>query len=290
LKSHGSLAPSALALALLAGAPVGAAPPARVETVAFESRLVGAKLPYDVVLPADYAAAPSKRYPVLYLLHGLTDHHSTWLERTNLVEHSAAVPLILVTPEGQEGWYTDSATVPAEKFESYLLEELIPDVARRYRTIEEGYARGVAGQSMGGYGAIKLALKHPDEFAFAASMSGALGAARYSDADFGGWEPVVRSIRRTFGPADSRTRAENDLFALLGARTEKEVASLPFLYLDCGNGDDLAAANHAFAGLLREKHVAHEYRQVPGDHNWDLWDVQVRDVLAIAARKLPRRP
>ena len=186
-------------------APADSAP--RVETVSFKSAMTGMSLPYSVVLPVDYASSPSTRYPVLYLLHGLSDHSSTWLQRTNLVDHAAPYGLIIVAVEGNNGWYTDSATAPTEKYESYLLQELIPDVQSRYRTIEEGYARGLAGQSMGGYGSLKIGLKHPDEFAFAASLSGALRAARYTEKDGGGWDLVWQSIRRAFGPCCRAARS-----------------------------------------------------------------------------------
>lgn len=259
----------------------------RIETVPFKSGMTGLSLPYSVVLPVDYATSASTRYPVLFVLHGLSDHHSMWLARTNLAEYAAPYGLILVTIEGNNGWYTDSATAPSEKYESYLLQELIPDVQSRYRTIEEGYARGLAGQSMGGYGSLKIALKHPDEFAFAASMSGALRAARYTEKDGGGWDLVWQSIQHAFGPVGSPAREANDLFAI--ARAARPDQGLPFLYLDCGTEDDLVQQNQAFAALLVEKKIAHEYREVPGVHNWDLWDRQVREVLKVAAQKLPRR-
>ena len=263
--------------------------PGRVETVAFKSAILGESLPYHVILPVDYATSPAKRYPVLYLLHGLSDHASTWIERTNLVEHAAPYALILATPEGGNGWYTDSASAASERYESYLMEEVIPDVQRRYRTVEEGYARGIAGQSMGGYGALKLALKHPEEFAFAASMSGALNAARYGDADTGGWELISQSIRHAFGAPDSPTRAANDVFALVRAMKKGPHPGLPYLYLDCGSEDALLGQSRAFSELLLEKGIAHEYHQVPGVHNWDLWDRRIREVLRVASEKLPRR-
>ncbi len=273
--------------AMLAAEAVHGESAARVETVPFKSAMMGLSLPYNVVLPVDYASSPSTRYSVLYLLHGLSDHSSTWLQRTNLVDHAAPYRLIIVAVEGNNGWYTDSATVPTEKYESYLLEELIPDVQSRYRTIEEGYARGLAGQSMGGYGSLKIGLKHPDEFAFAASLSGAVRAARYTEKDGRGWDLHWPSIRRAFGPADSPTRESNDLFAI--ARAAVPARGLPYLYLDCGTEDDLVGPNEAFAALLVEKKIVHEYREVPGVHNWDLWDRQIRDVLKLAAQKLPRR-
>ena len=275
-------------LALAAG-PLRADGPTRVETVSFKSTLVGQTLPYNVVLPSDYAQSPDTRYPVLYLLHGLSDHYSTWVLHTNLVEHAARHRVIVVTPEGNNGWYTDSATVAKDKYESYLLEELIPHVQSRYRTLEDGYARGVAGLSMGGYGALKLALKHPDEFAFAASMSGALGAAQFTEKDGGGWPLVWESILQAFGPLGSSTREANDLFGLVKGMSDERVRGLPYLYLDCGTDDGLVRSNLALAGLLTEKRIPHEYRQQPGVHNWELWDKQIREVLELASQKLPRR-
>lgn len=278
------------ALALVATpAALRAASSERVETVAFKSAMLGAAKPYRVILPVEYATSPSTRYPVLYLLHGLSDNSATWTERTNVVDAAAGHRFIVVMPEGDVGWYTDSATVPAERYESYLLEELIPDVQKRYRTIEEGYARGIAGLSMGGYGSLKMALKHPDEFALAASMSGSVNAARYTDQDAAGWDLHARSIASSFGPPDSPTRAANDLFALLRARAPGRPATFPYLYLDCGTEDALVVANRNFAALLTEKQLVHEFHEVPGIHNWDLWEKRIRVIFALADEKLPRR-
>jgi S-formylglutathione hydrolase FrmB len=268
--------------------PALAAASARVETVAFQSATFAAVKPYYVILPADYAAATSTRYPVLYLLHGLSDHASTWSERTNVADHALGHRFIVVMPEGDNGWYTDSATAPRERYESYLFEEVIPDVQKRYRTIEEGYARGVAGLSMGGYGALKLALKRPDEFALAASMSGALEAARYDENSGGGWDLIPQSIARVFGAKDSKTRDANDLFAL--ARDVSVVGpSFPYLYLDCGTEDRYVDVNRRFTALLLEKKIPHEFHELPGVHNWDFWDRRIREIFEVADAKLPRR-
>ncbi len=265
------------------------APGKRVETVLFKSPSMGAVLPYDVVLPPDYASSVGTRYPVLYLLHGLSDHHGAWTTRTNLVDHASRYRLIIVTPEGNNGWYTDSATIPSARYGSYLLDELVPDVQKRYRTIEEGYARGIAGLSMGGYGALKLALSHPDEFAFAASLSGALNAARYDGegrprlaARVGDDPRRFRSHRQRHPcgqrPLCARPRAPR-------GTSRAEAVSLRRVR----NGRRLLAENLAFARLLAEKKIAHEYRHLPGVHNWELWDQQIQEVLKVSAQKMPRR-
>jgi putative tributyrin esterase len=279
----------AVALILLAPAKAGSAQRgarATVETVQFHSTLVGKTLPYNVVLPADYRVSRNTRYPVLYLLHGLTGHYSDWLTRSNVADYASKYRLIVVMPEGNNSWYTDSATAPSEKYESYFIKELMPDVEKRFRTIESRYGRGVAGLSMGGYGALKLGLKYPATFAFAGSMSGALRPASWTEEELKDFKPIRDSVFGVFGPMGSDTRKANDIHQLARNATAARISALPYFYLDCGTEDVLANDNAQFAALLHEKKIAHEYRQLPGNHNWQYWDQQVQEVLEIAADKL----
>jgi S-formylglutathione hydrolase FrmB len=265
--------------------------PRRYETVQFESKLVGAPLPYNVILPADYRsdAAKQRRYPVVYLLHGLMGGADNWVsDRAHLADHAAQYPFIIVVPEGRNAWYTDSATVPAEKFESYFVRELIPDVDARFRTLASREGRAVAGLSMGGYGSLKFGLKYPALFAFAGSLSGALGAASWLP-DEKMLEFVRPSIARVYGPAsepDNETRKANDIFRMVRELTPEQIKSLPFIYLDCGTEDFLIEVNRNFSGLLVEKKVPHEFRQLPGGHTWPYWDRQVQEILKLAAARL----
>ena len=258
----------------------------RVETVQFQSKLVNAKLPYNVILPVDYDSSPTTRYPVLYLLHGLTGHYSDWVARTNVADYAADYPLIIVMPEGNDGWYTDSATVETDKYESYILKELIPDVQQRYRTIEARYGRAVAGLSMGGYGSIKFGLKSPSTFVFAGSMSGAVSVTRLSEKDTGasGWAKSMQ----LFGSLESETRKANDLIQIINQLAPARIGSLPFFYFDCGTEDSplIAPYNRELAALMSEKKIPHEYRELPGDHSWAYWDKQVREVLVLASQRL----
>jgi S-formylglutathione hydrolase FrmB len=260
----------------------------RVRTVQFESKLVGKTLPYNVVLPVDYdkPAARSMHYPVLYLLHGLFGHYDNWTTHTKLPDYASQYRVIVVTPEGGDGWYTDSATVPSDKYETYVIEELIPDVQRRYRTIEAREGRAVAGLSMGGYGALKFGVKYPQTFVFAASLSGALGAASWTHADLGGLEAIWQTLVPVFGSQDSGARAANDLHKLYGELTPDRVAALPYIYLDCGTEDPLLQTNRSFVETLLTRKIPHEYRQLPGKHEWSYWDMQVQEVLRIAAKRL----
>jgi len=155
-----------------------------VQTIQLQSKLVNTTLSYNVILPPDYRTSSATRYPVLYLLHGFGGHYSDWVTRTNVADYAAQYRLIVVTPEGNNGWYTDSASTATDKYEGYILKELIPDVEKRFRTIESRYGRGIAGLSMGGYGALKFGLKSPGTFAFAGSISGAVAVPSWTEDDY----------------------------------------------------------------------------------------------------------
>jgi S-formylglutathione hydrolase FrmB len=262
----------------------------RVETIQFKSKLTGKTLPYSVVLPPDYEQRKRKDqsgYPVLYLLHGLTGHYSDWLAKTKLREYAAQYRLIIVTPEGNDGWYTDSAIVAADKYETYILQELMPDVESRFRALKNRQGRAIAGLSMGGYGALKFGVKYPDKFIFAASMSGALDVATRPESYLRfKWEAMRVSVEQTFGPPDNPTRADNDLYKLFRNLPAERLASLPFIYLDCGTEDGLVAPNRELATILLERKIPHEFRQLPGKHNWEYWGAQVQEVLKMAAQKM----
>jgi S-formylglutathione hydrolase FrmB len=258
---------------------------ASVETIQFQSKLVNTTLPYNVILPPGYRAATT-RYPVLYLLHGWGGHYTDWLTRTNVADYAARYRMIIVMPEGNDSWYVDGAAGINDKYESYILKELMPDVDKRYRTIQSRYGRAVAGLSMGGYGAIKYGLKYPATFVFAASMSGAFGATRYAEKEMA--SPNLEPFMKTFGPVGSETRKANDIFEITKALTPARIAALPYFYFDCGTED---AAQHfdrnrELSALFLEKKIPHEYRELPGNHSWQYWNQQVQEVLQIAAEKL----
>ena len=245
------------------------------------------------VSPGFYSAiraSSATRYPVLYLLHGFGGHYSDWVTHTNVADYAAQYRMIVVMPEGNNGWYTDSTSVANDKYESYILKELIPDVQKRYRTIEARYGRAVAGLSMGGFGALKFGLKSPDSFVFVGSLSGALAAPAWTEDDLKNLKAIRDSVFGVFGPIASETRKANDIYEIARGLSAGRLGGLPYFYLDCGTEDFLIGLNQQFAALLREKKIPHEYRELPGDHNWAYWDRQVPEVLEIAAQKmrLPR--
>lgn len=265
-----------------------ASPQSRVETVDFKSELVGKQLPYRVVLPVGYddVMTRSRKYPVIYLLHGLFGDHTNWTEHTKLVQYASSYDLIVVTPEGENGWYTDSATMPSAKFESYIIKELIPDVQRRFRVLDARESRAIAGLSMGGYGALKFGVKYPQMFTFVGSMSGAHDAASWTEAQLRGFDAIWKSLGPVFGPENSATRSANGLTKLLRELSSEQIAALPFIYVDCGTEDPLFPTNRSFADLLTSKKIPHEFRQKPGGHAWVYWDTQVYEVLRLVNGRL----
>lgn len=242
-------------------------------------------IPYRVVLPDDYSMR--RNYPVLYLLHGLFGSCDNWLELTRLTDYVVGKELIIVLPEGGNGWYTDSATEELDKFESYFIHELVPEIDAVYNTIEERGARAIFGLSMGGYGALKFGLKRPDLFYFAGSVSGAFEAPALSETNPGNdWENLGPSVLRAFGDEGNPVRQENDLFRLVERISLSETNELPYFYIVCGTNDSFLEANKNFVELLRQKSIPVEYKETPGDHDWTYWDQEINEVLKIVDNRL----
>ncbi|MDM7923805.1 MAG: alpha/beta hydrolase family protein, partial [Pyrinomonadaceae bacterium] len=178
-----------------------------------DSKLMAKEMPYRVVLPLSYETEKTKRFPVVYLLHGLTGNYRNWTDMTLLTLAARDFDFILVTPEGANGWYTDSAGVKTDQYESYIVRELIPEIDAKFRTLAKRDSRAIAGLSMGGYGAIKFGLKYPELFKIAGSFSGALSAAEMSSSTRRG--EIGKSIDILFGPLGSDTRKANDIFQIV---------------------------------------------------------------------------
>ena len=217
-------------------------------------------------------------FPVLYLLHGLGDDHTGWTRRTSLERYVEGLPLIVVMPNGERGFYTNSVSDPMAAFETNLIGDLLGFVDRTWRTIPTREGRAVAGLSMGGYGALKLALKHPGLFCAAVSHSGAVAFASrplLTQSDWHrDWVPV-------FGPDPSG--GPEDIFALA---EQSDSATRPALRIDCGVDDFLLDDNRALHAHLDRLGVAHEYAEWELGHGWDYWDLHIPETLTFCADAL----
>lgn len=253
-----------------------------------DSELMRRAMPYMVILPDDYPET-NLRYPVLYLLHGLFGAFDNWVTLTGLTKYAADHKLIIVTPEGHDGWYTDSPIAEDGKYESYLIRELLPTIDASYRTIAKRRGRAIAGLSMGGYGAIKFGIKTPHLFALTASISGAFDAPLWSDEDkTDNWEEFRPSIMRAFDEAKSESRIQNDLYKLAAEIPDETLSELPRIYFDCGTEDSFISANRKLDALFTARNIEHVYRELPGGHDWNYRDSRARHILKLASETLER--
>jgi putative tributyrin esterase len=242
----------------------------------FHSSSLNREMHYRVLLPANYDAS-AQRFPTLILLHGLYGDYQNWSTRTSLVKYAWDLHLIIAMPDAGNSWYVNSATDPADQYEDYIVQDFISEIDTHYRTIREGYARAIAGLSMGGYAAVKFSLKYPSLFAYAGGISAALDASGNLDEIHPEFQV---GMRKAFGEAGNPVRSQNDVFVLL---SHTDIKGLPYFYLDCGSDDIFLTVNRKFAGLLQQLKIPYEFHELPGGHAWDYWDAAIeRFLLALA--------
>lgn len=243
----------------------------------FFSDVLGVSTSMTVVLPQQTSsqigmsgAVRGGDNPTLYLLHGLTDDDTTWTRRTSIERYVAALGLAVVMPQVGRSFYCDEAH--GGRYWTFLSEELPRVAAEFFPLSSRREDTFVAGLSMGGYGALKWALRRPERFAAAASLSGALDVARLvreGEPDEAGlWDGV-------FGGAPV-AGTPDDLLALLRSGAGGNV---PPMYLCCGTGDELVQDTERFAEAARDAGVPVTVDLGPGEHEWAYWDARIQDVL-----------
>jgi putative tributyrin esterase len=241
----------------------------------FYSQALGVAASADIILPQD-AVEKGGKLPVLYLLHGMSDDHSIWQRRTSIERYADALGLAVVMPAVNRSFYTNM--VHGARYWDFVSDEL-PKLARAFFPLSDKRADNfVAGLSMGGYGAFKMALSHPDRYAAAASLSGAVDMAARAK-ELPGDDPMRRrEIEDTFGPLDKLAGSSNDLLFLLDKLAVRK--RRPLLYQWCGTEDFLFADNETFHKHAKKRGVKIDYGKGPGGHTWDKWDEQIEKVLA----------
>jgi putative tributyrin esterase len=247
----------------------------------FFSDALGLSTSMTVILPQQTSGqigmrgtAPDADPPVLYLLHGLSDDDTIWLRRTSIERYVSAMGLAVIMPQVHRSFYTDEAR--GLRYWTFLTEELPELIGRFFRVSSQPTETFVAGLSMGGYGAFKWALREPDRFAAAASVSGALNIARQENSE--GWPQDPAFADRLYGnrsPAGS-----NDDLLWLVRHTGLSTANCPQLYLCCGTDDELFADNVQFRDVAVEHGLPLTVDFGPGEHEWGYWDAKIQDVLS----------
>ncbi len=252
-----------------------------VRTYVASAALGGRRQPVDVYLPPGYRLHPHRRYPVLYLLHGVPGRPGAFLAtvRMGVVEDELVAlhkirPVILVMPFGSTGSFTDeewaNGVHPHSGWETFVARDLVRAIDSRYRTIRAGWARGLAGLSEGGYGALNIGLHHPGEFKVLESWSG------YEHAD---------RLRSIFGTDQAAIERNSPALMIDGAAAKLRKAHT-YVWFYSGKDDHFQKQNAAFAQQLTALGLPHRYRVVRGGHNWALWRGNAADALLAAARRL----
>ena len=219
----------------------------------------------QIGLEAHAGTAPPR---VLYLLHGLSDDDTMWLRRTSIERYVAPLGLAVVMPQVHRSFYTDQAH--GSRYWTFLSEELPGIVAQFFRVSDRPQDTFVAGLSMGGYGALKWALRHPDRFAAAASLSGALDLVQLQ---LEGGRPAVMDAALGDG---SVAGTPDDLFHLLEAAVP---GSLPRLFVGCGAQDELLDHTRRWADRAATRGIPVTVDIGPGQHEWGYWDDRIEAVV-----------
>ncbi|NJD01187.1 MAG: esterase family protein [Ruminiclostridium sp.] len=235
----------------------------------FFSETLGIGTAMNVILPQT-SCLKGKKSPVLYLLHGHSDDHTAWLRRTSIERYAEQRELAVVMPAVNRSFYTDMKY--GYKYGTFMSEEL-PAIAQSFFPVsdkrEDTFA---AGLSMGGYGALKLALGYPERFAAAASLSGVV--------DIAGYPPTDKNFELDliFEDIDKLKGSKDDLFYL----AEKVAASnevKPSIYQCCGTEDFLYEDNIRFRDFMKKLPFDYFYEEEPGIHEWGYWDRMIQRVL-----------
>jgi putative tributyrin esterase len=219
----------------------------------------------------DAPPAPQGPPPLLYLLHGLSDNDTMWLRQTSIERYAAALGLAVVMPQVHRSFYTDMAH--GGRFWTFLADELPTVISDFFQVSTRREDTFVAGLSMGGYGAMQWALRRPEVFAAAASLSGALDVSRL---EAQGDRQEVMSL--AFGGREI-TGGDSDLFHLLTDAGDAAVEQ-PAFYVCCGTEDELVEDSRRFVAQARERGLAVTDSFGPGEHEWGYWDATIQDVLA----------
>lgn len=211
---------------------------------------------------------PGLKHKVLYLLHGLSDDHTAWTRQTSIERYANEYNIAVIMPAVNRSFYTDLHY--GAKYWTFMTEELPLFVRRMFPISSKREDNYVAGLSMGGYGAFKLALRHPERFNAAASLSGALDLAPHR-------ENLAEIYTQMYGNIHVPLPTEDDLIQLL---SQRDPAELPRLYQCCGTEDFLYEDNIRFRDVARQHNIALHYEEEPGDHEWGYWDKKIQSVLS----------
>ena len=246
----------------------------------YHSDALGRAVSVNVILPENAKTligmntGAGETYKTLYLLHGLSDDHTIWERRTSIERYAAEHGIAVVMPNGGRSWYTDMSN--GARYFTFITEEL-PSVCRSFfrGMSDKREDNFIGGLSMGGYGAVKAALSHPECYGGCICLSGALDVASFGIHSLDEWRAI-------FGydlvSSEQIRGSRHDVYALAEANA-REGKPFPRLYMWCGDDDYLLENSIRFDALLTRLGVEHRYDQSEGDHSWKWWDLHIQDGL-----------
>jgi len=231
-----------------------------------------------VIRPDGYSRAQA--LPVVYLLHGYSGNYADWITKApEITKIADRYNLIIVCPDGGFGsWYWDSPADPSFQYETYVSKELVQWIDQRYKTIPSNKGRAITGLSMGGHGALYLAIRHQDVFGAAGSMSGGVDIRPFPH----NWDMAKRL--GTYAAAPERWE-KNTVINMLHLIQPNSLA----LVIDCGTGDFFYAVNEKLHEQMVYRNIAHDYITRPGVHNWEYWQNAVEYQLLFMHRFFNRQ-
>jgi enterochelin esterase-like enzyme len=266
------------------------------ESLSVKSQILGKEVEYSVYFPPDYETS-SRRYPVLYLLHGYSDDETGWTQFGEVkaiadrqISKDEMTSMIIVMPDAGISWYINSYDGKV-LYEDFFVKELIPFIDTNYRTRTDRQYRAVAGLSMGGHGTLILSMKHPDLFSAAAPLS----AAVWTDAEVTGMpeENWSRGIGLVYGKdlkGKDRLGAhfqKNSGVALVNNLNADDLKKVRY-YIDCGDKDFLIKGNMALHAAMIDKKIPHEFRVREGVHDWTYWRTALPEVFRFVSESFHR--
>ena len=234
---------------------------AKVDTVAIASKFVGGEPVKAIVITPD-AASNTRRCPTVYLLHGYGGDHTSWLGMTQprLPQLADEYGMIMVMPDGRDSWYWDSPQVPEMQMESFIMKELVPYIDSRFPSIATPDQRAITGLSMGGQGALFLAMSHPSTFGSAGSTSGGVDITKF---------PKNWKMNHWLGSFDQNKQQWDDR-SIVNLAKKLKPGQLNIIF-DCGKDDFFAEVNNNLHQALLDRGIDHDYISRPGKHTHLYW-------------------
>jgi len=236
-------------------------------TCNFHSKVLQKSVQFNTIIPP----GKEKGSRVLYLLHGISDDYSAWCRNTAIERYANEAGLVVVMPDGGRSFYVDMEN--GSPYYSFFIEEFFPYISNLFSISTKREDTFIAGLSMGGYGALSFALRNPDFFAAAASLSGPVDICGRLQFD-PRWSEIQRLV---FGEGKNPANTPHDLFYLVKNYTAKNI---PRLYLSCGTSDFLYKDNLRFQETLSHTNIPHRFDFSTGVHDWAFWDVSIQNAIS----------